>query len=100
MAKFQRLDNLTEKEFMTTIVRPAVVDSHGAIYTVDRESTAAESVKKFFHARVEKPSRVITMHAVGLKIEGRSSVYNLWCLKGSVYAVDVKDTNFVAKINP
>jgi len=98
-AIFMRQENLTYSTFLTTISKPFVEQLHGVILDVEREPTARESVKKFFFAVKQEPAAVIRMGAVGMKIDGRSSCFDLWHLPGVLnqYAVDVKDDSFVAK---
>ena len=98
MAQFHRLSDVTEQDFMTTIARPAIDQSKGVVFKVDREPTAAKSVNKFFLSKQQLPDQNILMSGVGLRIDGRSSIYDLWSSQGNVYAVDGKSKDFVAKV--
>lgn len=87
--------------FLKTIVAPATEKSKGVILDVERKSTARESSLTFQKAVLQQPDAIIRMGGVGMKIDGRSSLFDLWKLPGAMeqYAVDVKDDAFVAKLS-
>jgi hypothetical protein len=95
LAHFVR-QTLTYQEFLANMVRPQV---DRVLYVVDREPTARASFHKFYRAVVQMPDAVIRMGGVGMKIDGRRSLFDLWNLPGNLnqYAVDVRDDGFVAK---
>ena len=100
-SRFQRDPSLN-----STYVHRKLAEGHeGAILAlVDRRPTAAASVKAFFDTVdiVKKNNSqkftAIRMPAVGLKIENRSSAYDLFYVVSNftVYAVDCEDDSFVA----
>jgi hypothetical protein len=98
LAHFVR-QTLTYQEFLANMVRPQV---DRVLYVVDREPTAEASFHKFYRAVAQMPDAVIRMGGVGMKIDGRRSLFDLWNLPGNLnqYAVDARDDGFVAKTCP
>ncbi len=77
------------------------------IVDIERASTAQQTVMSFFKvvkSADENPDniKVLKCTGVGLKCDGRSSVYELWYFAKSktFYAVDLKDENYICQVNP
>jgi len=78
---------------------PVIINSTAVapIYDIERESTAFASLEKLTRSRAQLKTGVMRMGGVGLKVDGRSSLYEIWWLASGFYAVDMKDDNFVAR---
>ena len=103
MKFLQRLSNLNQQSLIQKFLAPDKNDEL-KIMTVDRKPTASDSISSFFEAvgffkdNINAPS-ALTISSVGMKVDGRSSVFDLWWFptdKNNFFAVDAKDENFVA----
>lgn len=103
MKFFQRLSNLDQSSLIDKYLFPDR-NAEMRIMSVDRKTTASESINSFFEAvgvfkDSTSPPSALTISSVGMKIDGRSSVFDLWwfpCDRDNFFAVDTKDENFVA----
>ncbi len=75
------------------------------VLDVERKPTATESLQVFFQTisgmeggQAPKP-HAVTIAGVGLRIEGRSSVFDMWYFTGteSLYAIDSADRTLIFK---
>lgn len=114
-ATFRREPGLTLAAVMARHLKSADEKKgqrHAVIAQVDRQNTAVASVGTFFtavnqleHQDAPGPDAAF-MAAVGLRLDGRSSTFDLWWFRppeveggasasGTLYAVDVRDNAFV-----
>lgn len=102
MKFFQKLSNLNQTSLFEKFLDKT--SNENKIMSVERKATASECLKNFFdvvnlYQNVKNQPDAIMITAVGLKVDGRSSIFDLWWFnkdKNNFFAVDVKDTTFVA----
>lgn len=102
---FVRRPHLTEKRVLQENISQD--EKQINVVTVERASTAAASVQSFFDAVsmiqkavVEKPS-MVTISAVGLRLEGRSGCYHLnWFpATNKTFAVDSTNKKIIYELS-
>ena len=90
-------DPALDYEFVRSKVRSVASDASQVIH-VERAPTANESMQRFFAAAQNAGPCVIFTNNEGLKVSGRSSLYDLYWIGTTkeMFAVDAKDDAFVA----
>jgi hypothetical protein len=101
--RFERLAGFTYAGLKAVIrARPESV----VMMDVERLPTAAASFALFASVASDpgNDGMILRMGGVGLRIEGRTSAYDLFRMDrdsdSALYAVDTKDDDFVASIRP
>jgi hypothetical protein len=90
---FVQDSTLTRKDVTSLCVGSSETESP---VVVARKNTASASVSDFFQSITQtKGKKPLMMLSVGLRVGGRSSVYDLYYSNTVVYAVDVRDPNYV-----
>jgi hypothetical protein len=104
MAKFLREPGLNIFEMMELETRS--IDGQPSIAEIQKRSSVIESQMVFFKGMAQlthdsKGFHAAKMTGLGLKIDSRPAMYELWWFAGSgnVYAVDVDDPDFVCRMS-
>lgn len=98
MARFHRDINLKYSDILREKIN---FDNKPIIVDVERANSASQSVMRFFNSLFDKnlpKCDATTMESVGMRIDNRSSIYDLWWFKTDpniVYAIDKRDRDFV-----
>jgi hypothetical protein len=103
MLRFKHNPELKELNFLkpeTSDIKEKLV-----IIDIERASTATQTVASFFKVvgtanKNPDDMKVLKCTGVGLRCDGRSSLYELWYFTKSknLYAVDLKDESYICEV--
>jgi hypothetical protein len=102
MQKLHQIPNYNQENFYDEHIQKAEGDEEkSALISIPRQDTPQECVQfltQCVNMCKDMPYIAILIDAVGLKIDNRSSVYDLYYVKKckKIFAIDVKDASFVA----